>query len=372
MFKNRAKYIAGVLAIMLAASLAMAGCSIEGSSTGKNAAGYSAGGSGTEGSSLNLNSKILAETADMFTERDLIQTVDLADAISFMLKDSEDIHISEAGVYVLNGIATDMTVYIEAAASDTVQIVLDGVSVTNSDMPCIYVLSADKVFITTSADSNLSVTGAFAESSGNADAVIFSCEDIVFNGSAELSIESGDVGVDSKDDLKFTGGSYTVNAVTKAFEANDSIRIAAGTFNLTAGTDGLHAENDDDDSKGYIYIADGNFNINSGDDGVQAVSFVQIDGGSFKISAVEGIEASYVQINGGSFDISASDDGINASEKSTSYAAVIEITGGECNIVMGAGDTDALDSNGDLIISGGRLNITANSAFDYDGTGIYT
>ena len=34
---------------------------------------------------------------------------------------------------------------------------------------------------------------------------------------------------------------------------------------------------------------------------------------------------------------------------------------------MGSGDTDAVDSNGNLIITGGTLDITAQSPFDYDG-----
>ena len=38
---------------------------------------------------------------------------------------------------------------------------------------------------------------------------------------------------------------------------------------------------------------------------------------------------------------------------------------------MGRGDTDAIDSNGDLYINGGTLNITAESPFDYDGTSEY-
>lgn len=39
---------------------------------------------------------------------------------------------------------------------------------------------------------------------------------------------------------------------------------------------------------------------------------------------------------------------------------------------MGQGDTDAIDSNGDLYINGGTLNITAQSPFDYDGQANYT
>ena len=36
---------------------------------------------------------------------------------------------------------------------------------------------------------------------------------------------------------------------------------------------------------------------------------------------------------------------------------------------MGQGDTDALDSNGDLFINGGTVDITAQFPFDYDGQG---
>lgn len=39
---------------------------------------------------------------------------------------------------------------------------------------------------------------------------------------------------------------------------------------------------------------------------------------------------------------------------------------------MGQGDTDAIDSNGDLLITGGTITINAQSPFDYDGTGSKT
>ena len=35
---------------------------------------------------------------------------------------------------------------------------------------------------------------------------------------------------------------------------------------------------------------------------------------------------------------------------------------------MGQGDTDGIDANGNIYINGGTISITANSAFDYDGT----
>ena len=46
----------------------------------------------------------------------------------------------------------------------------------------------------------------------------------------------------------------------------------------------------------------------------------------------------------------------------------IEINGGNLDITMAEGDTDALDANGTLTINGGYINITAQFAFDFDLT----
>ena len=41
-------------------------------------------------------------------------------------------------------------------------------------------------------------------------------------------------------------------------------------------------------------------------------------------------------------------------------------------IIMGQGDTDAIDANGNIIVNGGTIDITAQmSSFDYDGTAQY-
>ena len=39
---------------------------------------------------------------------------------------------------------------------------------------------------------------------------------------------------------------------------------------------------------------------------------------------------------------------------------------------MSIGDTDGIDSNGNLYINGGTIDITASSPFDYDGEAKYT
>ena len=309
---------------------------------------------------------------DLFTSRDHEQTADLSGAVSYTVSDGQDIHISAAGVYVLTGSASNVTVYVEAGKDDKVQLVLDGVSVANTNFPVIYVKTADKVFITVSGDSALSVTGSFAsDGSTKTDGVIFSKTDLTLNGTASLAVSSTDNGIVCKDDLKITGGTFTVTASTKAVDANDSIRIAGGTLYLTAGTDGLHAENDGDDTKGYVYICGGSLTISAGDDGIHALSVVQIDGGTLSIKAAEGIEGTYIQFNGGTVNIQSTDDGVNAAYKSSAYTPTVEINGGDITVAMGAGDTDGIDSNGNIIMNGGTVTVTGNSTFDYDGTAQY-
>ena len=310
--------------------------------------------------------------SDLFTSRDLEQTADLSGAAAYAVSDGQDIHITAAGVYVLTGTASNATVYVEAGKDDKVQLVLDGLSVTNTNFPVIYVKTADKVFITVSGDSALSVTGTFTlDGSAKTDGVIFSKTDLTLNGTASLTIASSDNGIVCKDDLKITGGTYSITASSKAIEANDSIRIADGALNLTAGTDGLHAENDEDGTKGYVYIGGGTLTISAGDDGIHGISVVQIDGGTLNIKAAEGMEATYIQINGGTINIQSTDDGINAARKSSAYTPTVEINDGDITVTMGAGDTDGIDSNGNIVVNGGTIRVTGNSTFDYDGSAQY-
>ena len=267
---------------------------------------------------------------DLFTARDLKQTADTAAAETLTVSDGTDLRITRPGVYILTGTAENATIYVEAEDEDKVQLVLDGLSVANSDFPCIFVLSADKVFITTAADSFLSVTGDFRkEEDRNPDGVIFSKDDLVLNGTAQLTIDSAGSGVIGKDDLKITGGTYVIRAAAKAVDANDSIRICGGVFTLTAGTDALHAENKKDEVKGYVVVSGGVFTIEAGDDGIYARSVLQIDGGELDISAREGLEATVVQVNGGTIRINAVDHSIHTAEKSSAYTPAVYSNGGE-------------------------------------------
>ena len=314
----------------------------------------------------------MINTSELFTQRDLTNTVDKSQAISLSLKNNEDYLIDKEGIYLLSGDYTNTTIIVEVSDNEKVQLVLDGVNITNDDNACIYVENADKLFVTTISNSSLTVTNMFESSNDKIDAVIYSKDDLTLNGIATLTVNSSETAIKCNDDLTITSAEYIINAQKKGIDANNSIAIANGIFTINAKTDGLHAENDDDDSLGYIYIADGTFNINASDDGIHATSVLQIDSGNFTLKAYEAIESTYIQINGGQFNISAYDDGINATRKSSFYSPVIEINSGTIKLVIVSGDHDAIDSNGDLIITGGIIDITSNSAFDYDGKCYYS
>lgn len=370
--KKKTIIIAATLTLSLAAALA--GCGAKDSTAGATSAVVeeaTIATSDTVTATANTTTGGAIDTTDLFTDRDLEQTADLTNATYYTVSDGQTISITAEGVYVISGTASNAQIVVEAADEDKVQIVLDGASITNDSTPAIYVKNADKVFVTTTEGSTntLSVTGTFtADGDTNTDGAIFSKDDLVLNGLGNLMISSSDNAVVSKDDLKVTGGTYEISCSGTAFEANDSIAIADGTFNIESCNDGLHAENDEDDSVGYVYICGGTFNINAVDDGIHATTIVQVDEGAIDISAAEGIEGTYVQFNGGTINIEASDDGINAAAKSTAYSICAEFNGGYITINMGTGDTDAVDSNGDLYINGGTLTINAQSPFDYDGT----
>ena len=389
----------GAIALSVLLSLSVAGCSAQEESSSEtqttitnvastmNESSATNGTSTTNGSSSGLSTEAIADaastsilsstegsaldTSELFSERDLEQSADLSGATYISLESEKDITIDTEGVYVLSGKVENVTVTVEAAEDAKVQIVLDGVSITNVNSPAIYVKAADKVFITTTdSENNMQVTGSFvADGDTNLDAVIYSKADLTLNGTGSLSIISNEGnGITSKDDLKVTGGVYTIQTAVDGMEANDGILIYDGEFTINSGKDAILSENEEDDSQGFIYIHNGSFQITAADDAIQGNSIVQIDGGIINIeSCTEGIEGTYIQINEGELTLYATDDGINATSKS-SYDVKLEVNGGTINVTMGSGDTDAFDANGDLIINGGTITVEAQSAFDSDGT----
>ena len=354
------------------------------------------------------------DTGNMFTDRDIDTGYDESQSATITLNgdsaegsgngfsiDGTTITITEEGTYIFKGDLSDGQIVVEAADTAKIQIVLNGVNITNDDSACIWVKSADKVFVTLAAgsDNTLSDTGAEytqTDDSSNVDGVIFSKDDITFNGSGTLTINAGYAnGIVGKDDVKFTSGTYNITATGNAIEGKDSVRIKDGTFVLSSGDekDGIHTSNEEDAGKGYIYIEGGDITISAKDDGIHAATVLYIAGGNIDVTeSYEGLEGDTIDILGGNIKVKASDDGLNASTSTSQDEfgfgnmgggmdydenAYIHIYGGELYVNA---DGDGIDSNGDLYVDGGYVIVdgpeqdfngpldTGGNAYIYGGT----
>lgn len=278
--------------------LCMAGCGKK-SETGD--AGTTVSQVATE-SDTTADVKVVSED-DMFSDRDYDISYDDAEDIiladgasssdaSGVEIDGDTITITKAGSYKLSGSLSDGQIIVDVADDEKVQLVLDGVDITNDDSAVIYVKNADKVFITTTdSDNSLSVTGEFEETEDGVDAVIYAKDDITLNGAGTLNITcETSHGIVGKDDVKITSGTYNIEAAKKGIDANDSVRVADGEINITSGTDGIHVENTDDETLGYFYAIGGTFNIEAGYDGIDASGEALIYDGEYNIVSGGGYE----------------------------------------------------------------------------------
>ena len=150
------KSCAIIASVILAATLVFTGCSESDNSTSQTASASSVSqDSGSpDGSDISGITKVSSDKNDLYTERDLQQTADTSSAKSVTVSDGQTIDITEEGVYVISGTAKNCTVKVNAPDNAKIQLVLDGVSITNDDFPAIYVVSADKCFVTTTDKQN--------------------------------------------------------------------------------------------------------------------------------------------------------------------------------------------------------------------------
>ena len=294
----RRKKLLALFCAMALSMTAVAGCTGTKSSTGNVVS------SETETNAEETSAQSEAGTfssADMFTERDLAGTYEESGAVYVTLSDDgitgetdgvaingQTVTITAEGTYIFSGTLSEGQIVVDADNAK-VQIVFDNVDITCASSAAVYVKSAEKVFVTLAEGSQNTLRNTdeyVAVDDNNIDAVIFAKSDLTLNGTGSLTIVSAEGhGIVSKDDLKITGGTYDITAAGHALSGKDSVRIADGTFILTAEKDGIHAENADDEEKGYIYIADGDFTITSDGDGMDASNIVQIEDGTLDITA---------------------------------------------------------------------------------------
>ena len=202
-----------------------------------------------------------------------------------------------------------------------------------------------------------------------------------------LTLDAAADGIQADGDLTISGGTFAVtangghtttlsdeDASCKGFKAGKTLTVSGGTFTVDSADDALHAND--------VTVSGGTLTLASGDDAVHADNdlAVGVKGSSStsnpKIditASYEGLEGTTVSVYSGDIDVAASDDGVNAAsselgEHSDKFA--INIAGGDLYIDAGS---DGLDSNNDINITGGRVEVYGadammDAAIDYDGT----
>ena len=332
-FKNRITAVA--LSCLLTVSLAACG--------GKEGSSSTSSGGNTSAPTAPVIDETMFSDSDKKTEPSAPTAVTL---------DGKTLTIGKAGEYVITNSIKSGQLVVDTDKNSEVHLVLNGVNITSDAAPAIYIKKAKKVIITLAEGSEnlLSVKGTIAD--GEEDGAIYSKCDLTVNGKGSLkaNTESGK-GITSKDNLIITGGSFDITSKGHALDGNDSIRILDGSFKINTSGDGFHAENLENIDLGFIYMAGGSFNITAGLDGISALGSLKILSGSYKIFSGDGSQVYTAQNN----RFSPSDYDA-PSFKGIKSGSDLEISGGEFNIDS---EDDALHANGKVTVSGGSGTISS-------------
>ena len=185
------------------------------------------------------------------------------------------------------------------------------------------------------------------------------------------------------------GSSCSTTESMKGIKGDSSITISGGVIDINSRDDGLH-------SSGTITLSGGTMTIATDDDGVHAEKALYVkDNANVSVTiAYEGMESPDMNFEGGITSVITTDDGWNAaggtSTTSTGNTSRggwggagggmggstgnLKVSGGYHYVYVGTGDTDGIDSNGGISITGGviivecRMNGGMGGMVDSDGT----
>lgn len=157
--------------------------------------------------------------------------------------------INAGGDYIFRGSVSDGQICVDTATEEKVTVVLDGVDISNSSGPAIFINEAKKCTVKV-REGTVNYLSDGGKDKIN-DGVIFSNDTLRLKGNGELNIVSGNAhGIASDDDIIIENGTYNITSIKSGIFAHDDISITGGTLNIKGGTNGIK-------SKGTVNISGG-------------------------------------------------------------------------------------------------------------------
>ena len=272
----------------------------------------------------------------------------------------ESITINEGGIYILSGSINDGNVTVNT--SDNVKLILNNVNIKNSNGPAIIIEKAETtvIYLEENSENYLEDGSTYSNLYDEINGVIYSKDDLVFDGIGKLTIVSNyKDGIVSKDDLKFINGFYSITSIDESILGKDSVYILDGSFDINSSGDSIKTTNQEDVEKGFILIENGTFNIESELDGISAVTKLVINNGKFNITTGGGSKNDSTQEDWGNFGnrrpgYDHNNDTTSAKGLKSSDNLVIS----NGNFILNTAD-DAIHSNNYVGITNGIINISS-------------
>ena len=262
---------------------------------------------------------------------------------------SSSYKITTQGVYHFTGTIENGN--IEVNTNGEVKIILENVSITNSNGPAIYIISAGNTYIELIGENKIE-----SLTTQDFDGAIYSKDDLFILGKGSLSVTSNQDGIVSKDDLTILDGIISITSNDDGIRGKDSVTIQNGQITIKAKGDGIKTSNEEE--KGNIIIVDGTIKITSELDGIQAESTLTIGGGNFEITAGsttnssdsrKGLKADNgIYITQGNFKITSADDSIHSNGDVIISNGVFALSSGD----------DGIHADNKLTINGGNIEVT--------------
>lgn len=295
---------------------------------------------------------------------------DLTNATTIALSGTDDVTITDGGVYVLTGTLTDGRVLVNAQGAD-VTLVLQNADITCTDSSALYIYKAANVLVYLPDGTASTLTdgssydygdGVSSASDEEPNACLYAKSDLIIAGGGTLTVTgNANNGITGKDALKIEDASVTVTAANHGVNGKDCLVLKQADVTVTSGGDALRATNDSDSALGCILIGASVLTLTAGEDGIQAETALTLfdtaciitsGGGSGGALAddvsAKGIKAGTgITVRSGSYTLDCADDAVHANGSVTVSGGTFAVTTGD----------DGVHADNAVTITDGTLSI---------------